>query len=139
MTYRHTPSSSLDDVPVSSHQAKVLIRLCEITDRMAGLFETFGLREYAEFFTASCATHHRRQGITIEMYQRNLRFLKAEGFKLAKSLFTSPYTRAAVTKLGFKEVCRLDYRDLYDENGQLAFHPSVLTDQHFAAIMVKQL
>ncbi len=106
---------------------------------MAGIFETYKLDEYAEFFVASCATNHRRQGLTSEMYVRNLKFLKAEGFKLAKSLFTSPYTRAAVKKLGFKEVCRIDYRDLYDQHGRLAFDPKDLNEQSFAAVMIKLL
>lgn len=124
---------------MQSRQAKILLHLCDVTDNMAGLLERYGLDEYAEFFVASCAPHHRRQGITSEMYVRNLKFLAAEGFKLAKSLFTSTYTRAAVTKLGFDEVCRLDYRDLYDEDGQPAFDPDDLTPEHFASVMVKQL
>lgn len=130
---------NFENVNIQSHQSKVLLRLVEITENMAGLFETYRLDEYAEFFVASCAPHHRQRGITTEMYVRNLRFLKAEGFKLAKSLFTSPYTRAAVAKLGFKEVCRLDYRDLCDENGKAAFEAGQLTDGQFAAIMVKEL
>ncbi|CAL8141996.1 unnamed protein product [Orchesella dallaii] len=139
ITYRHTPLTNFDDIPINSHQSKVLLRVVEVTERMAALFERFDLDEYAEFFMASCAPDHRRQGITSEMYARNMKFLAAEGFKLAKSVFTSPYTRAAVAKLGFKEVCRLDYHDLYDETGKLAFDPEELTSEHYAAIMVKEI
>lgn len=139
ITYRHNKYTNFNDIPFNSHQSKVILKLVDITDSMAGLFERYGVNEYAEFFVASCAPHHRRQGITSEMYVRNLKFLKAEGFKLAKSLFTSPFTRAAVVKLGFEEVCRIDYRDLYDENGELAFDPNNLTSEHFAAVMVKRI
>jgi predicted acetyltransferase len=131
--------TTFDDIPINSYAGKVLLRLVDILDKMKNLYDGFGVEEYAEFFIASCDPKYRRLGLTTEMYRRNLEFLTAEGFQLAKSTFTSPYTRSIVSKFGFEEVCRLDYHEFVDEEGQMVFNPDELSDEHFAAVMVKEL
>jgi len=98
VTFRHYRALSFDDIPVTSYAGKALMRLVDILEKMSNLYDAFGVEEYAEFFVASCDAKYRRRGITTEMYRRNLEFLRAEGFKLVKSIFTSPFTRSIVSK-----------------------------------------
>lgn len=71
------------------------------------------------------------------MYRRSLILFKEVGLKLAMSIVTSPFTRAALKKHGFEEINRINYKGLKDQQENLIFDQSKLTDEHFAAIMVK--
>jgi len=118
---------------------RVFLRMCQIMDEEANIFEAFDLTEYADFFVASTAKKYRQRGLAQELYKRSLAFLKAEGFKLAKSLFTSPHTRKAVTNLQFKELSRINYTDVILEDGDKVFCDSDLKPEHYASLMAKVL
>lgn len=105
----------------------------------ANVFERYGVNEYAALLVSSTHPKFRNQGLATEMYKRTLTLLKAEGVKVVKSTFTSPYSRAAVKRLGFEELCRVNWRDVKDKEGNFVFDHSQLTDEHYGAVMVKQL
>lgn len=116
-----------------------LRRLVQICDKACNVFEHYNINEYAEFFVASTAPKYRNQGLAKELYRRSLIFLAAEGFKMAKSIFTSPYSRAAARRLGFEEVYRIHYRDILDDDGNPIFAGYELTDEHYGAVLCKLL
>lgn len=117
----------------------VMYQINESCLEAADISGRFGVDEYADFFVASCAPKYRNQGLSSELYRLSLILIKAVGLKVVKSTFTSPYTRAAVKKLGFQELSRVTYKGLKDSQGNLIFDQSKLTDEHFAALMVKVL
>ncbi|CAL8091599.1 unnamed protein product [Orchesella dallaii] len=126
-----------DFFPRKSLASKNLYQMCEIALEKGNIYERYGITEYADFLVASCATKYRNQGLAKELYRRSMELFKVEGIKLAKSVFTSPFSRAAVKRLGFEEICRVDYKTMKDKDGNPVFDPSQLTDEHFGAVMVK--
>ncbi len=52
---------------------------------------------------------------------------------------TSPVEKDELETFGFEEVCRLDYKEFIDDMGQRVFNSDELTDQNFAAVMIKML
>lgn len=139
VTFRHAKATNFDGVKMNSKPMKELYKIVDLCHAGCDLFDYYNLEEYGDFFVASCAPKYRQLGITTEMYRRSLEFLAAEGFKMAKSVFTSPYTRAAATNLGFEEVFKLDYKDIMDEEGNPVFDANTLTDEHYASMMCKRL
>lgn len=111
--------------------------MADIAIEKAQIYERFGIETYAEFLIASCSPKYRKQGITTELYKRSIAFLDAEGFKLVESIFTSQWARKVVEDLGFKELSRVYYKDLRDDNGQIIFDSDKLNSEHFGALMVK--
>jgi GNAT superfamily N-acetyltransferase len=106
-------------------------------ERESKLLETYGVAFYAEFFMSSVDPKWRGQGLATEMYERSVSLLRAQGFPLVKSSFTSPITRKIATKMGFKELARLYLLDETDEFGLPAF-PNASPAQ-FVANMALQL
>ncbi|CAL8111442.1 unnamed protein product [Orchesella dallaii] len=139
VTFRHRKDTTFDGISMNSRTLKHLYKLVDICHQRCDLFEKYDLEEYADFFVASCAPKYRKRGITTEMYKRSLAFLKAEGFKLAKSVFTSPYTRAAARNLGFVEDSRVEFSELKEEDGSPLFYPKVLNEEHYGSMMSKLL
>lgn len=76
---------------------------------------------YVELFMASVDRRFRGQGLATEMYEGAVHFLKARGFRLVKSCFTSPFTQRIGKNLGFRELTRRYFRDYLDENGKVVF------------------
>ena len=122
-----------------SRTEALMYKMCVEAEKIANTYERFGITKYGSFLVASCAPKYRNQGLTKELYRRSLVLFKAEGLPLARSVFTSPYTRAAVRSLGFEELSRVYFKDLKDDDGNPVFDPSQLNDEHFAAVMVKLL
>jgi len=139
VTFRHKKDTSFEGLKVESHTLKVLFDVVNICGERCDLFKQYDVEEYGNFFVASCAPKYRKQGITSEMYRRSLAFLKAEGFQMAKSCFTSPFTRAAATNLGFEEAARLDYKEMVDGEGKPVFNHDELNEEHYACNMCKAL
>ncbi|CAL8091605.1 unnamed protein product [Orchesella dallaii] len=125
--------------PKTSRAAQIFIDIGEIVHDMEDIYEKYQLSESADLLLSSCAPKYRNQGISKELYKRAINFLTAEGFKMVKSVFTSPYSRAGIKNLGFEEVNRLYYKDLKDENGNPVFDTSKLDSESYAALMVKLL
>lgn len=65
--------------------------------------------------------------------------MAAEGFTMTKSVFTSPYSRAAAMKLGFEEVHRLYFKDAMNPDGNPIFSQYELTDEHYGALLCKKI
>lgn len=124
---------------MNSKALRELYRVVVLVNEGCDLFDYYKIDEYADFFVASCAPKHRRQGITSEMYRRSLKFLAAEGFKMAKSAFTSPWTRLAAQNLGFEEVCTIKYTDIKDEDGNPVYKNYQLHDEHYVSNLCKVL
>lgn len=75
------------------------------------------------------------------MYQRSIKLLQSLGIKVVKCIFTSPSSRHLAKKLGFEEICRINFKDLKDSNGKDVFadRMDLLSSEHYAAAMVKGL
>jgi len=76
---------------------------------------------YAAVFISSVTTKCRGKGLATEIYRRTIPFLKAKGFTVLRSAFSSAATRAIGAKLGFVELGRLYFKDHQDENGEQIF------------------
>lgn len=139
MTFRQNKDTSFAGLSMNSRALKVLYQLVVMCNEKCDLLEHYKVDEYANFFVASCAPKYRNMGITSEMYRRSIKFLQSEGFKMAKSCFTSIYTRKAATNLGFEEVCRVYYRDMMDDEGNPIFDEAGLTEENYGANMCKLL
>lgn len=108
-------------------------------DQKTHIFKKFGISEYAELLIVATSPKFRKQGLSMELYNRSLNFLTAEGFKLAKCVFTSPTTRRQALSLGFDEYLKIDYRCLKHRNGSRVFADNDLRDEHLAVIGLKLL
>ncbi|ODM97588.1 Dopamine N-acetyltransferase, partial [Orchesella cincta] len=139
VTYRHHKDTNFDDIPMNSRSMKYMCKVDDMCLDRSDLFEKYNLEECADFFAASCAPNHRNRGIISEMYKRSVAFLKAEGFKLAKGILTSPYTRTAARNLGFVEASRVEFSEVKEEDGTPVFDPKDLNEEHYATMMVKLL
>lgn len=120
LEFKDAPDPWLD-FPRTCRASKIFYDIGEIVHEEGDLFERYQVSHMADLLLSSCAPQYRKQGLSKELYRRTLNFLKAEGVPIAKSVFTSPFSRAAVKPLGFEQVCRLYYKDVKDENGNLAF------------------
>lgn len=94
-----------------------VIGLLETVNQQCNIFDKFGVNYYAEFFMASVDPEFQREGIATEMYKRSIKLLRSKGYPLCKSVFTNPYARSAVSKLGFEEISRFYFLDLKNEQG----------------------
>jgi len=71
----------------------------------------------ADVFITSVTPKYRGRGLATEIYNRLIPFLRAKGFPVLRSSFTSPATRAIGKKFGFTEIGRFYFKDAVDENG----------------------
>lgn len=124
---------------MNTRTTQILSDMTAMGAKVANIYERYGVTEYAGFLVASTHPKFRKQGLATEMYKRSLVLLKAEGLKIVKSTFTSPFSRAAVRRLGFEEICRVDWKDVKDKEGNFVFDHSQLTDEDYGAVMIKQL
>jgi hypothetical protein len=69
ITYRSTPTTTFDSIPIKSTSGKELFRLSEILEKEANLFENFDVKEIGRLFMASCTPKYQRKGITTELYR----------------------------------------------------------------------
>lgn len=105
----------------------------------ADLFGRFGIDSWAELLIASTNREFRNQGLTGVMYDRSLAFLKAEGYKHAFVIVTSPWTQQCTRNRGFIQTSGFDLVDLVDHDGVPVFKKEELKPEHFAFSMVKVL
>lgn len=129
----------LDGIVRKTAPLIALRRVVGLCHKACDPFQHYGVTEFANFFVASTATKYRNQGIATELYKRSFSFLAAEGFTMVKSVFTSPYSRAAAMKLGFEEVHRLYFKDVMNPDGKPMFSQCELTDEHYGALLCKKL
>ncbi|CAG7727827.1 unnamed protein product [Allacma fusca] len=120
-----------------SPEMRSAIRFFTETDNKCNIFETFDIDEYADLRIQCVGRQFRGKGLATEMYTRALAFLKQSGFLVAKSVFTSPYTRKAASNLGFVELARKYFREITDENGALVCPDA--GDNEFVAVMALKL
>lgn len=92
--------------------------------------------KYGDFFMASVGSNYRGQGLATEMYRRSIKFFKAQGVQVAKSNFTSPFTRKAAHNLGFVELKRIKFLDYKDDQGT-PYLPTATEDQLCACMAVR--
>jgi len=139
VTFRHKKDTTFAGVKIQDYTFRMLVRQVGMCNDRCDLFKHYDLEEYADFFVASCGTSYRRQGITGEMYKRCLGFLKAEGFKMCKSVFNSPFTRHIALKLGFEEKARVYFKEVMNDQGKPAFKLDELNEEHFGSNLCKLL
>jgi len=101
------------------------------------MFYRFGVDAVGWNFMASTAKKFRGQGLASEMYRRMVILLREENFKLAFSVFTSPFSRRCAEKLGFRETARIELESVKDENGKKLLPNSGKDD--FVSLMVLEL
>lgn len=109
-------------------------------EAMGDLTNKRGIQTWAGFMVASTTREFRNQGLAGEFYNRSIKFLRAEGFKHALVVVTSPWTKQATKTRDFEQLARLNYEDLVDYEGQPMFKKEELNpDHHFALLMLKTL
>jgi len=94
-------------------------------DAQCGIWEKYPhLDKYADFFGISVDPKYRQQGLCTELYKRAILWSKSRGLSIAKVSFSSPYSRKAGKKHGFRELGRMQCIDFKDEKG-LPLNPTV--------------
>ncbi|ODM99611.1 hypothetical protein Ocin01_07069 [Orchesella cincta] len=138
ITLHHTPETKF--VSLTNRNAKLFFKLVNDVEELADVTNKHGIDNYIEFFMASTSRDFRGQGLVGEFYNRSINFLKAEGFKHALVVVTSPHTKAATLKRGFEQQSRLDYDKFMDFDGKTpVFKKEDLTPEDFALVMLKTL
>jgi len=137
VTYKCTPTGPDVDASYFSVRVANVFGMVKKAGDMVNLFDLYGIDHYADFLMTSVGSEFTRQGLVTEIYRRSMNLLRAKGYPLCKSVFTSPYTRKAASNLQFQELCRIYARDEKDENGQNIF-PHAGPDD-CAAVMVYKL
>jgi len=114
---------------------QIFNKLMEITDPV---FETtFPNSEFeAHIIMTSVEPEYRTQGLGTEMITRTMLMLKAKGFPVLRSIFSSPAAQIIGTKLGFTELGRLELKGQVDQDGNELF-PTATTE--FVADVAKVL
>jgi len=120
----------------SRKTAMILSFLTELTAK-SKICETYGIDHYADFFMTSVDAEFRGQGLVTEMYRRSIALLTSKNLPVAKSVFSSPFTRKAATKLQFCELARLYLSEAKYEDGTKAY-PDAGEDE-FASVMALKL
>ena len=100
---------------------QVVLKFVQLLNERCNLFERFGVDHYGDFWVASVDPEFRQKGLATEMYRRSLALLKAKGYPVCKSVFSSPYTRRAVRNLGFEELDKMYMLDMKNEKGDAFF------------------
>ncbi|ODM99597.1 hypothetical protein Ocin01_07070 [Orchesella cincta] len=138
VTFHHKPDSNFGTL--ESRNAQLLLKFVNEIEELADVTTKHGIDTWAELFIASTSRDFRNQGIAGEFYDRSLKFLKAEGFKHALVVVTSPWTKQATIKRDFKQQSRLDYENFMDFDGKTpVFKKEDLTPQDFAMVMLRPL
>ncbi|CAG7829192.1 unnamed protein product [Allacma fusca] len=124
-------------VNIQSREFQMVSKFLGSVEKQVDLFDTFGVEEYADLHFASIDKDFRGQGLASEMYNRAISLLKGLNFKLAKSSFTSPFTRKISTKLGFEQIAIKYFREIEDENGTYPY--SHLPNDEFVSVRILRL
>lgn len=131
---------NFEKLEIHERRSDILLNAIDLTGAQKDeILTRWNVESYAEFFVASTHPDYRNRGLAMEMYQRSLKFLKAQGFQLVECIFTSSSTRRTASKLGFEEIARIYYKDVVDENGEPIFRKDEIKPDHYAASMVKSL
>jgi len=104
--------------------------------KTVNIFDIYGVDQYADLTVASVDPQFRGLGLATEMYKRTLELLKSKRIPVAKSSFSSPYTRKIAQKFGFEQIRRDYFKDFRDENGEKFFHNA---DDQFSDLMAIRL
>jgi ribosomal protein S18 acetylase RimI-like enzyme len=106
--------------PYFKHKNSIdVFKLCGDVCKDVNLFEQYGISEYPEMFGLTVDPKYRMRGIAGELYQRGLNYFQKKGFPIVKCSFTSPYTRRAGIKRGYKEFARRNFHDCKDDQGKV--------------------
>lgn len=120
--------------------ASLFFKFVDDIEKLGDLPGKRNLDHWAGFFIASTTREYRNQGLAGELYNRSIRFLKAEGFKHALVVVTSPWTKRATKNREFEEVARVQFKDLVDfEGGKMFDEGDVEGDGMFAQLMLRVL
>ncbi|ODM99512.1 Dopamine N-acetyltransferase [Orchesella cincta] len=141
ITFHHkADSDAFEGIPLNTRNCKIMVKMVTDVEEMADVTTKHGINTWAEFLLVSTSQDFRKQGLAGEFYNRSIKFLKAEGFKHALVVVTSPYTQKATSGRGFEQQSRLDYGNLMDFDGKTpVFKKEELTPDHFAMVMLKTL
>lgn len=110
--------------------------MLEAANKKADLYDIYGIDFYADFLMTSVDPEFQRQGLVTEIYKRSIALLRAKGYPVCKSVFSSPFTRKAATNLGFQEHSRLYFLDHKNEQGELIL-PNAEPDMCAAVMALK--
>jgi len=106
----------------SVNTKKIIGCITQLKENNEGAFRRdFECDFFAEIRISSVVPKYRNQGLGTEIYARLMQFLRAKGFPVLRSVFTSGATWAIGAKFGFVEIGRLYFRDVLDENGEKLF------------------
>ncbi len=122
------------------YQSDQLVSLRKVVvalKKEVNILERFGVSEVANFVTASTDKKYRGLGLATEMYRRSNVFLKASGYKFAQGVLTSPFTRKALSNLGYTELSRMYFKNVKNDDGQPLF-PNI-SDEAFANLVYIEL
>jgi len=133
ITYIH--SKDQDSIQMSSPQAHKIATVLEIIEKAWDPCEVLKVDSFVDLFIASTATAYRQLGIAGELYRRTLSMLKAKDLNTIFVRLSSPYTRKATAKWGFKQAVRIDFPDFRDSNGEQLFPTS--TKEQFLSMAYK--
>ena len=101
------------------------------------IFDRYNVDYVAWNFLTSTSRKFRKQGLATEMYRRMVPMLKAEGFSVVFSLFSSPYSRRCAEKTGFIEIDRVVFSEIKDSEGNKVLPKATKDD--FSSIMVLKI
>jgi len=99
----------------------LLYNMVESLGAEANIFERYGVEHYAELMFTSVGPEYRGQGLVTEIYKRSFDLLRAKGYPLCKSSFSSPYTQKLAIRFGFTEHARRKFADFKYPDGTPIF------------------
>jgi len=140
ITFHHKGEEAEDISGIfQSREGKLIHKFLDELEKAADIHKGLGIPSFAEFFLVSTDRRFRQQGLAKELYERSIKFLKAEGFKHAMVVTTSPHTKRSTEKLGFDIITRKEYSEFKDFEGNPVFSKEELTPDHFALLKIIDL
>ena len=105
-------------IPIETPEGRKKYLVLGSINGEVNMYEKYGIDRYADSCLVSVDREFRQRGLAMELYNRSLTLLRANGFTHLKIVFTSAFSRRNAEKLGFVELARKRFVDFVDENGQ---------------------